>query len=134
MVASSMSGRKTLADRALVRLNQSAKALEPSAIADLWRRGLAARTMRDQFNPLKAGADRNASLLRPLLESAVERFAEASPIRAARRHTMRSAELDRHRAACLSALGREREADEVSARTFQPDEDAPIGPERRKAA
>ncbi|MDY7109984.1 MAG: hypothetical protein SYC29_15235, partial [Planctomycetota bacterium] len=109
VVAASMAGRRRLARRALHRLQETAAGADPAVMADLWRRALTARLFSDQYDPRKAGADRNASLLQPLLRSALEVFDR-------RRASLADAaggeaeELNRHRAVCLAAMGRTREA------------------------
>jgi tetratricopeptide (TPR) repeat protein len=105
-VAAAMLQRHALAERALARLQVTARGASPARLAELWRRALAARVLDDQLNARRAGQDRNASLLEPLLQSAVATLSRASQsARGAQR-----GELQRHRAICLMALGRDREA------------------------
>jgi hypothetical protein len=78
-------------------------------MADLWRRALTARLFSDQYDPRKAGADRNASLLQPLLRSALEVF-DARRAALAEARGGEAEELNRHRAVCLAAMGRTKEA------------------------
>jgi len=117
VVAASMAGRMSLARRALGRLQQAGDGARPAVMAELWRRALTARLFADQGNPREAGADRNVSLLLPLLETAVEVFAEEADaeIRSVQGNDGRIQNLHRHRAACLAAMGRGAEAAAVLA-------------------
>jgi tetratricopeptide (TPR) repeat protein len=110
VVAAAMAGRGRLAERALRRLQQTSAGTDPVAMADLWRRALTARLFSDQYDPQKAGADRNASLLQPLLHSALETFSAEPASREEGPGGASGAELNRHRAMCLAAMGRSREA------------------------
>jgi hypothetical protein len=108
-VAASMAGRHRLARRALHRLQETPAGADPTVMADLWRRALTARLFSDQYDPRKAGADRNASLLQPLLRSALKTF-DARRAALAGSSSIGQDELNRHRAVCLAAMGRMREA------------------------
>jgi len=139
VVAAAMAGRRRLAERALCRLQQTPAGTDPVAMADLWRRALTARLFSDQYDPQKAGADRNASLLQPLLRSALETFSAEPASREEGSGGASGADLNRHRAICLAAMGRSQEAAAIFPDTPPPEEQpapatAPQAPPARRAA
>lgn len=127
VVAAAMAGRRRLGERALDRLQQTPAGADPVMMADLWRRALTARLFSDQYDPRKAGSDRNASLLQPLLRSALKIF-DAERAAAGRLRGDAKPQLNRHRAVCLAAMGRTREAAAVHGGSPAPEETAPVAP------
>ncbi len=120
-VAASMLGRMRLAELALARLQQTPSGADPIEMAHLWRRALTARLFSDQCNPQQAGADRNASLLQPLLRTAVEVFASQPRTRPGVMRGAGGADIQRHRATCLAAMGRTKEATEALSKMLAPE-------------
>ncbi len=106
VVAASMLGRLDLAERMLTRLQQSRAGADPRFMSELWRRAITAGLFIDQARTGRAEATREGRLIDPLLRGALAVF-EAEP---ASRTPARRAEIQRHRALCLAALGRDREA------------------------
>jgi len=100
-VAASMADRPRLADRALARLERKAKVQSPD-MADLWRRAFTGRLISTQADAGRAGTDRNASMLQPLLRSALRTFGD-EPGRG--RGLSEPREIDRMRSLCLAAAG-----------------------------
>lgn len=127
IVAAAMADRRRLGERALDRLQQTAAGADPVMMADLWRRALTARLFSDQYDPRKAGSDRNASLLQPLLRSALKVFDAERAAGGSSRSEVKP-QFNRHRAICLAAMGRTREAAAVRGGSPEPAEMAPPAP------
>jgi tetratricopeptide (TPR) repeat protein len=93
-IAAWMLGRTRLARRALLRLQRTSRGVDPVLMTALWRRALHGGVLRDQGDPRRAGADRQVSLLQPLVETAA-RTLERTPHRgpALQEHSARCAAL-----------------------------------------
>jgi tetratricopeptide (TPR) repeat protein len=135
MVAATLDGHAQTSRRVLEMLRSGPRRPDVRTLVDAWRRGLLGATLGSQRSANRAGADPSRSVLQPLLQEAL-RVIETAPVGSARDR----ADLRRHRADCLAAMGRTLEAAACWARA---DADEPwppaarIGPEspsRREAA
>ena len=109
VVAAAMLDRLNLAERALCRLQLTEEGIDSGAMPDIWRRGLMGRLLLDQRTAGRAGSDPSPSQLDWLLEAAADalggELAAAGPaVREA--DEVRRRELERHRTACLEAMGK----------------------------
>ncbi len=139
VVAAAMLDRMKLAELALARLQRTPVGANPRIFTDLWRRAQTARLFLDQHSSQKAGADRNTSLLRPLMQSALDALQSSSAGTSLASQGISPNRLAHHQGALLTALGRVRDAAAVLARSmpdFEPSEQVQFVEqhEMRKAA
>lgn len=103
-VAAALSGRPRLAKRAVARVSAGGRA-HIHAMIERWRRGMIGRVVRNQQSAKTAGADPCSSLLTPLIGDALATFDALARDAMDAAGPVDAAEIRRHRAACVDALG-----------------------------
>ncbi|MHC5022705.1 MAG: tetratricopeptide repeat protein [Planctomycetota bacterium] len=110
LVAAALAGRPRLARSALRRLQATRRGIDRRRMAAEWRKGLLARLTLEQRCARGAGADPSRSILQPLLQDAARTLEEAIRTPGADLADADRTVLRMHRASCLAAMGRPREA------------------------
>ncbi|HRP62165.1 MAG TPA: hypothetical protein PK400_02610 [Phycisphaerales bacterium] len=103
-VAAALSGRPRLAKRAAARVSASGRT-HIQAMIERWRRGMIGRVVRNQQSAKTAGADPCSSLLTPLIGDALSTFDALARDAMDAAGPVDPAEIRRHRAACIEAMG-----------------------------